>query len=129
MTNFKNIICEINKKESGKRLDQALTNLISNFSRSQIKLLLVNGNIRKSNIEFRNASYKVKEGEKFEIYLPVSKKSSRFHAQDIPINIIHEDEHIIVLDKQSGMVTHPAPGNEENTLPTCRLQSSKIVWS
>ena len=66
MTNSKIIVCEINKKESGKRLDQALTSLTRNLSRSQIKLLLVKGNIKKSNIEFKDASYKVKEGDKLE---------------------------------------------------------------
>ena len=73
MLEKKNIICKISKKESGKRLDIALTSLSKNLSRSQIKLLLVKGKIKKSNIQFDDASYKVKEGEKFEISIPDQK--------------------------------------------------------
>ena len=102
MTNLKIIVCEINKKESGKRLDQALTNLTRNLSRSQIKLLLVKGNIKKSNIEFKDVSYKVKEGEKFEIFLPVKKHIQNFYHKIFQLNIIYEDDDIIVLDKESG---------------------------
>jgi len=125
MTNLKSIICEINKKESGKRLDQALTNLTRNLSRSQIKLLLIKGNIKKSNIEFKDASYKVKEGDKFVILPPAKENYSKFLPQNIPINIIYEDEDIIVLDKESGIVTHPAPGNENSTIVNALLFHAK----
>lgn len=118
---MKIIICKINKKESGKRLDLALTNLTSNLSRSQIKLLLVNGNIKKSNTEFRSASYKVKFGEKYEICISDRKEYSKFLPQDIPIEIIYEDIDIIIINKHSGIVTHPAPGNNDNTLVNALL--------
>ena len=121
MANSKSIVCEINKKESGKRLDQALTSLTRNLSRSQIKLLLVKGNIKKSNIEFKDVSYKVKEGDKFEILLPLKKNYSKFIPQNIPIDIVYEDKDIIVLNKESGIVTHPAPGNENGTIVNALL--------
>ena len=92
MINFKIITCKTNKKHLNKRLDQVLVDLTNNMSRSQIKNLLVNGNIKKSNIELKNASYKVKEGEIFKIYLPLNSKKSIFEAQEIPLNIIFEDD-------------------------------------
>ena len=125
MLEKKNIICKISKKESGKRLDIALTSLSKNLSRSQIKLLLVKGKIKKSNIQFDDASYKVKEGEKFEIINPDQKELSKFIAKNIPINIIYEDRDIIVINKQPGLVTHPAPGNDNNTLVNALLFYTK----
>ena len=125
MINFKIITCKTNKKHLNKRLDQVLVDLTNNMSRSQIKNLLVNGNIKKSNIELKNASYKVKEGEIFKIYLPLNSKKSIFEAQEIPLNIIFEDDDLILVDKKPGMVVHPAPGNKDNTLVNALLHYTK----
>ncbi|MBI29546.1 MAG: RNA pseudouridine synthase [Pelagibacteraceae bacterium] len=124
MTNFKKIICKINKNHTGQRLDQALTGLSKNLSRSQIKILLDNGNIKKSNKEFYDASYKVKYGEKFYMNIPLAHED-KFKSQKIPLDIIFEDEDIIVVNKKVGMVMHPAPGNKENTLVNALLHHTK----
>ena len=125
MTKFKKLVCKINKKESGNRLDKALTNLLNNFTRSQIKLLIVKGKIKKSNTEFYDASYKVRDGEVYEILLPLSSDKSEFIAEDIPLNIIFEDNDIIVVNKNAGIVVHPAPGNKSNTLVNALLYHRK----
>ena len=125
MNEFIKIICKIDKKESGKRLDQALTNLVDNLSRSQIKNYLLNGNIKKGNIEFKNISYKVKLGEKYEIKIPLVNKINEHLSENIPLNIIYEDEELIVVNKKAGMVTHPAPGNKNKTLVNALLYHTK----
>ena len=65
MSNFETKKIVINKSQSNKRLDQALTQLTYKYSRSQIKILLQNKNVKISNKIITNASYKVKEGEIF----------------------------------------------------------------
>ena len=110
----------IDKSQKNKRLDKALTHLLSKYSRSHIKILLLNENVKISKKIITNASYRVKEGEKFTIAIPKT-VPSKYEPQNIPLNIIHEDDDLIVLNKQAGMVVHPAPGNQDNTLVNALL--------
>ena len=61
------------------------------------------------------ASDKVKEGEIYTVYIPKIKKTT-YSPENIKINVVYEDDDIIVINKNAGMVTHPAPGNQEGTL-------------
>ena len=70
MQKFETHTITINKTQNKKRLDQALTYLLEKFSRSQIKILLLNENIKKTGKIITDASYKVKEGEIFTISIP-----------------------------------------------------------
>ena len=80
----------IDKSQINKRLDQVLTKLIGKYSRSQIKILLQNKNVKISNKIITNASYKVKEGEIFYINIPKI-ITSHYESEKIPLNIIFED--------------------------------------
>ena len=113
----------INKEQKQLRLDQALAKL-SNFTRSQIKILLSNGNIQSNDKVSKDASYRVKEKEEYTLNLPVQKEE-KFEAEDIPLDIIFEDEDIIIINKYAGMVTHPAPGNNNGTLVNALLNHAK----
>ena len=117
----------INKEQNLFRLDQALTKL-SNFTRSQIKILLANGNIKKNDEISKDASYRVKEGEEYFLNLVVNREE-KFHAENIPLDIIFEDEDLIIINKHSGMVTHPAPGNNTGTLVNALLNHTKYKLS
>ena len=105
----------INKAQNHRRLDQALTKLLNKFSRSQVKILLQNNNIEIAGEIISDASYKVKEGEEYKINIPNIQETS-YQPEHISINIEHEDEDIIVVNKNAGMVVHPAPGNQTGTL-------------
>ena len=109
------------------RLDQALAKL-SNYTRSQIKILLANGNITKNEEILKDASYRVKEGEEYILNLIVTQKE-KFKAENIPLDIVFEDNDIIIINKQSGMVTHPAPGNNNGTLVNALLNHTKYKLS
>lgn len=111
---------KINKSQANKRIDQALTHLIRKYSRSHIKILLLNENVKISNKIITNASYKVKEGEIFTVSIPKIIYST-YEPQNIPLNIIYEDNDLIVVNKPCGMVTHPAPGNNDDTLVNALL--------
>ncbi len=111
----------INKEQNLKRIDQALAKLLDNVTRSQIKILLQNHNIKKENNIITEASLKVKEGEEYSVSIPNKQKTS-YEPENIPLNIKYEDENIIIVNKNAGMVTHPAPGNQTGTLVHALLQ-------
>ncbi len=95
------------------RLDKFLsenTGKTRSFVQSMISdgLVLVNGKPEK-------ASYSVKCGDKIEYNLPEIKVLDA-KPQDIPIDIVYEDEDVLIVNKEAGMVVHPAPGNPDNTL-------------
>lgn len=119
MEKFYNIKIKINKEQNNHRLDQALAKL-SNFTRSQIKILLINENIKTDKGLLNNASYRVKEGEIYNLNLEIP-KMEKFEAEDINLEIIFEDEDIIIINKLAGMVVHPAPGNQNGTLVNALL--------
>ncbi len=109
----------INKEQNLLRLDQALARL-SNFTRSQIKILILNENVKKEGTTVKDASYKVKEGEEYFLTLVIPREE-KYISEDIPLDIIFEDNDIIIINKRAGMVTHPAPGNETGTLVNALL--------
>ena len=114
MKKFYNLKIKINKEQNLCRLDQTLAKL-SNNTRSQIKIMLLNGSVKKKDKVFKDPSYKVKLGEEYHINLtPLSVE--KFEAEDISLDIVYEDEDLLIINKPSGMVTHPAPGNRQGTL-------------
>ena len=106
---------KINKDQNFKRLDQALTKLLDKYSRSQVKILLQNQNVKKQGKIISDASYKVKEGEEYIISIPHIQQTT-YQPENIPLNIEYEDEDIIIVNKVAGMITHPATGNQSGTL-------------
>jgi len=107
-------------EDEGKRLDIYLAQkLRDQYSRSQIKRfiekLLVTVSGRK-----KKAHYLIVSDDVVEIILPEAEETS-IASEDIPLEIIYEDNDIIVLNKPSGMVVHPAPGNKDHTLVNALL--------
>ncbi len=124
MQNFKTKKIIIDNVQSNNRLDQALSNLIEECSRSQIKILLQNNNVKKSNQIITNAAYKVKKDEIFVVRIPIILES-HLEPQNIPLDIIYEDKDLLVINKPAGIVTHPAPGNQYNTLVNALIYHRK----
>tara|TARA_Y100001970_G_scaffold286307_1_gene408145 strand:+ start:4895 stop:5968 length:1074 start_codon:yes stop_codon:yes gene_type:complete len=105
----------INKELSSIRLDKILTRKLEKLSRMQIKVLIKSGNVKLNNQPILDPSYLVRENDNFEISIlkPVENK---YLGEDIKLNIVYEDNDLLIVDKQAGIVTHPAPGNETGTL-------------
>ena len=113
----------------GERLDKALA-LASGLSRERIKALIAEGRIALNGKTLAQPSAKAAEGARFRIEVPAA-ASAEAAAQEIPLAIAYEDEHLVVVDKPAGMVVHPAAGNLEGTLVNallyhCRGQLSGI---
>ena len=100
--------------EENVRIDSFVSNKISDLSRTMIVKLIESDNI-KVNGKSQKPSYKIQAGDKISIEIPEVKEVD-LKAQDIPINIIYEDNDIIVINKEKGMVVHPAEGNWDGTL-------------
>ena len=101
------------------RLDKALAEA-SGLSRERVKALIAGGAVLLQGRTATNGSAKVGAGERFAIALPPT-ASLDAAPQDIPLTIVFEDDHLIVVDKPAGMVVHPAAGNPDGTLVNALL--------
>jgi 23S rRNA pseudouridine1911/1915/1917 synthase len=113
----------------GDRLDKALA-AASELSRERVKALITGGRVLLDGQPASQASAKVVEGARFRIEVPDAAPAEAA-AQEIPLVVVYEDEHLIVVDKPAGMVVHPAAGNPDKTLVNallhhCRGQLSGI---
>jgi len=97
------------------RLDKALATLCPSFSRTRLKSLIESGECLLNSETVTDASLKVKENDTILISLPPLVEAVPL-PENIPLDIVFEDEHLIVLNKAAGMVVHPAVGNESGTL-------------
>jgi 23S rRNA pseudouridine1911/1915/1917 synthase len=105
----------------GKRIDAVVAALESSLSRSTCGSLVVDGNVQlvegDDNYTVLNRkSHKVKAGDVLRVTIPNEEKPTEIIAQNIPLDILYEDEHMIVLNKAAGMVVHPAAGNWDGTV-------------
>lgn len=111
MTNYKFIVDDA---YAGERIDKILSELLDNQTRSYIQKLIkdnavnVNGSIVKAN-------YKLRDEDVIEVTIPDA-KALDVKAQDIPLDILYEDNDILMINKPKGMVVHPSAGHTEGTL-------------
>ncbi len=115
MNKFYNVKLTINKQLSSQRLDKVLVSKLEGYSRTQIKTLILNGNVCLDEKEIKYPSYITKENENYSINI-ILKKEVKHSAENIELNIIFEDEDLIIINKPPNLVVHPAPGNESGTL-------------
>lgn len=103
------------------RLDRALAALVPDVSRERLKALILEGKVvRHGLVPVATPSHKVSEGERYDIAIPPPVEAQAV-AQDIPLVVAYEDEHLIVVDKPAGLVVHPAAGNADGTLVNALL--------
>ena len=100
----------------GLRMDNALVQLVSEFSRSYLKQLIEQGSARLNGISVAKVATKVKAGDLLAIDLQATPQSQAFKPEKVDFEVIFEDEHLLVINKPVGLVVHPAPGNWSGTL-------------
>ena len=113
---------EIRIADSGAavRLDRALADNVPNVSRERLKALILNDAVKSEGQVVRDPARHVSPGEQFTIEIPEPRPLDTI-AQAIPLVVVHEDEHLIVVDKPAGLVVHPAAGNLDGTLVNALL--------
>ncbi|HTF99505.1 MAG TPA: RluA family pseudouridine synthase [Nitrospirota bacterium] len=109
----------VTEKHVGKRLDMFIGHYEPHLSRSRIQTMIKEGRAR-VNGKIEKPGYKVKLGEQVTLELP-ERKVREVLPENIPLYVIYEDPHIIVLNKPPGLVVHPAPGNYTGTLVNALL--------
>ncbi|MFQ5937071.1 MAG: 23S rRNA pseudouridine(1911/1915/1917) synthase RluD [Acidiferrobacterales bacterium] len=123
----KRLVANIPFEHAGKRLDQALAAMFPDFSRSKLQQWMQDGHVRVASLQPRSSD-RVKGGETVEIQIPETRDYS-WEAQAIPLSIVYEDQHLLVIDKPAGLVTHPGPGNREGTLLNALLHHAPQLQS
>ena len=113
MTNDPELI-DVPEESVGTRIDSFLAEYFDDFSRSYLKKLLSDGNVLVGEKAVK-ASYKLRPGDKLSVTLPEIQKTD-IVPENIPLEIVYEDDDVIVVNKPQGMVVHPAPGNFSGTL-------------
>ena len=115
MNEFYNLKLTINKQLSSQRLDKVLVSKLEGYSRTQIKTLILSGNVIKDDREIRDPSHITKENENYFVNIFL-KEEKKHYAEEIKLDVIFEDDDILVINKPPNLVMHPAPGNESGTL-------------
>jgi 23S rRNA pseudouridine1911/1915/1917 synthase len=105
---------------AGWRLDRALAAAIPTLSRERLKTLIRSGAVETQGGAVRDPATKVKGGEQLSVAVP-DPVPAHNEPQDIPLTIVFEDEHLLVVDKPAGLVVHPAAGNFDGTLVNALL--------
>ncbi|MCD5435760.1 RluA family pseudouridine synthase [Lactobacillus delbrueckii] len=114
---------ELTAEESGQRLDKYLAGEMTDLSRSRIKELVQAGEVL-VNGKKSKVSYKVQKGDLIQVtVLPL--EPLKLEAENIPLDIVYEDEDIIVVNKPQGMVVHPAAGHPSHTLVNALLYHTR----
>lgn len=109
----------ISEEDAGKRVDRFLSERMSGISRSRLQKLITEEHLLVDGRKVK-VSYRLKAEDALEFILPEAQELIP-KPEDLPLEILYEDEHLAVVNKPSGMVVHPAPGNESGTLVNALL--------
>lgn len=110
----------VNKDFKGLRIDKFLTTCFPDISRSQIQRLISLGHVTCDEVTIGDNSYKIKEGESFLLNIPEAVNAVP-QPQEIPLDIVYQDDDLVVVNKPAGMVVHPAAGTPDGTLVNALL--------
>ncbi|MBL4803003.1 MAG: RluA family pseudouridine synthase [Emcibacter sp.] len=117
-----NIDLTVEEDTQGLRLDKFLAQSVNELSRSRLKLLITGGEVKiiravssQLTETINDPSYRVKYQDQIFFTIPVTVEAEP-EGQDIPLDVVYEDNQLIVINKPAGMVVHPAPGNPDGTL-------------
>jgi 23S rRNA pseudouridine1911/1915/1917 synthase len=112
-------IVAVDEAAAGERVDKVLAGLLPELSRARIQALIAEGQVSRDGAPMTDASARARPGDyRLEIPPPVAAEPQ---AEAIPLNVLFEDAHLIVVDKPAGMAVHPAPGSESGTLVNALL--------
>ena len=110
----------LSSAHSGWRLDRALADAVPTLSRERLKALIKSGSLTRGETALRDPAWKVSGEERLNLAVP-EPEAAHNEAQDIPLRIVFEDDHLLVVDKPAGLVVHPAAGNRDGTLVNALL--------
>lgn len=110
----------VNPEEAGLRLDRLLVSRLGNMSRTRVQALVRAGATKLGDRTIGDPGHRVKSGDHIVIEVPAP-EAAEPEAQDIPLSVAYEDDHLIVIDKPAGLVVHPSSGHADGTLVNALL--------
>jgi 23S rRNA pseudouridine1911/1915/1917 synthase len=105
----------VDGSHAGWRLDRFLAAALSDVSRSRLQQLIESGAVSQTGKTIRDGNFRVKPGEVYIVFVPPATPAVP-QGQKIPLQVVYEDKDLIVIEKPSGLVVHPAAGNPDGTL-------------
>ena len=120
MGGLQEIVVRLEPAHAGWRLDRALAAAVPTMSRERLKSLVKSGALQTKDRPVRDPALKVRGDEEFRLSVPEPTPAHNV-PQDIPLRIVFEDEHLLVVDKPAGLVVHPVAGNPDGTLVNALL--------
>ena len=120
MGGIQTIDIRLESAHAGWRLDRALADAVPTMSRERLKSLIRAGALEAAGAALPDPATKVRGNEIFLLAVPEPEPAHN-EAQDIPLRVVFEDEHLLVVDKPAGLVVHPAAGNRDGTLVNALL--------
>ena len=115
MTDARTVQIEIAEEDAGARLDRVLAQKIPELSRSRLKALILDGRVSATQGAITDPAFHVAAGDTIRVDVPPPQPAEP-QGEDIPLDIVYEDDAIIVINKPPGLVVHPAAGHESGTL-------------
>lgn len=107
---------QIDPSQHAQRLDRALAEKIPEFSRSYLQQLLLLGAVSLNGLVAVKPAQRIKAGDRVRVEMRPTLQSQAFRPESMCIDVVHEDENLLVINKPAGLVVHPAPGNWTGTL-------------
>jgi 23S rRNA pseudouridine1911/1915/1917 synthase len=120
MGGIQTIDVRLEPAHAGWRLDRALAASVPTLSRERLKNLIRSGAVEAAGSPVRDPALKVRGGESLRLAIPEPEPAHN-QPQDIALNVVFEDDHLLVVDKPAGLVVHPAAGNRDGTLVNALL--------
>lgn len=118
-----NYVFDVKTEDVGKRIDKYLADNLSDLTRSSIVNLISDGNVKVNDKQIPK-NYKLRTGDRVTVFVPEPVEYEA-KAENIPLDIVYEDDDLLVVNKPKGMVVHPAAGNYEGTLVNALLYHCK----
>ena len=110
----------VDDDKAGGRLDKVLTVALEGFSRARVQALIAEGHVHRDGESAIDAATKVRPGDVWIVQVPPPAPAAPWPVA-IPLDVVFEDDHLIVIDKPAGMVVHPAAGHVDDTLVNALL--------
>ncbi|GGZ23033.1 pseudouridine synthase [Echinicola pacifica] len=112
---FEHLRITVDKGQTAVRVDKFLTDKVGNATRNKVQQAIENGSIQVNGQNIKT-NYKIKPGDVITMHLEADHQPTEVIAEDIALDILYEDDHLLVVNKPAGMVVHPAYGNWTGTL-------------
>lgn len=118
----------VDKERCGIRIDRFLREDMPHMSRAQLQRLIAGGNVCLDDMVITDNDFKVREGDSYTVTVPPPTEAEP-QAENIPLDIVYEDDDLIVVNKPAGMTVHPAPGAYNGTLVNALLYHCRACLS